>query len=392
MKIIHTSDWHIGKKLNGRSRISEQTDILNEITDIADAEKAELVLVAGDVFDTSVPSAEAEELFFKTVMRLAKQDRAVVIISGNHDDWQRLSACRDFAALSNVYIFGGGDKPPAGNIKNAVFAEKTGKYHCVINSKTSGERVYLGLLPYPCERRGEVFEGDDFESKTASRINACFEDNAENLPVIFAAHIFMLGGTCGESERAIELGGTRLVDKKLIPDFCAYSALGHLHKRQVIDGARNIVYSGAIAGYAFDEANVEKSVTAFDFSGGKVENIKIIPIKSGKKLVNLVAASVEDGKKLLCDYSDCLVKLTLKLPHALSEKETKELAGDYPALVELNLQIANGENVEKTADRRKLSEKEAFEEYHKSKFGAAPSEELMALYLELMEGKDLCDR
>lgn len=388
MKIIHTSDWHIGKKLNGRSRISEQTDILNEIADIADAEKAELVLVAGDVFDTSVPSAEAEELFFKTVMRLAKKDRAVVIISGNHDDWQRLSACRDFASLSNVYIFGGGDNPPAGNPENAVFAEKTGKYHCVINAeKTSGERVYLGLLPYPCERQGEVFEGDDFESKTASRINACFLDNSENLPVIFAAHIFMLGGTSGESERAIELGGTRLVNKKLIPEFCAYSALGHLHKRQVIDGARNIVYSGAIAGYAFDEVNVEKSVTSFDFVGGKVENIKIIPIKSGKKLVNLVAASVEDGKKLLAEYSDCLIKLTLKLPHALSEKESKELAGDYPALIELNLQLSGGEQSEKTADRRKLSEKEAFEEYHKFQFGAAPSDELMALYLEFMEDK-----
>lgn len=385
MKIIHTSDWHIGKKLNGRSRLSEQAEILNEIIDIADAEKADLVLVAGDIFDTSVPSAEAEELFFKTAMRLASNNRAVVVISGNHDDYLRLSACRDFASRSNVYIFGGGDKPPVGNDENNVYAEKTGKYHCVINAvKKSGDKVYLGLLPYPCERAGEVFEGDTFEQKTASRINACFKGNDENLPAIFMAHIFMLGGTAGESERAIELGGTRLVDKKLVPEFCVYTALGHLHKRQIISRERNMLYSGSIAGYAFDEAGIEKSVTSFELKNGKAENIKAIALKKGKKLVNLVAANLEDGKKLLQSNSDCLVKLTLKLNHALSEKESKELAGDYPALVELNLQIAGGDGYEKETDRRTLSEKEAFEEYYKNKFDENPPADLMTLYLELM--------
>lgn len=389
MKIIHTSDWHIGKKLNGRSRLLEQAEILNELTDISDREKAELVLVAGDVFDTSIPSAESEELFFKTVMRLANKNRAVVIISGNHDDWQRLSACRDFASLSNVYIFGGSEKPPAGNEKNDVYAEKTDKYSCVINAeKSGGGRVYLGLLPYPCERAGEVFEGDTFEQKMQSRIAACFKNYSGDIPAIFMAHIFMLGGESGESERNIELGGTRLVDKKLVPDFCVYTALGHLHKRQFISREKNMLYSGAIAGYAFDEAGVEKSVTAFELNGGKVENLRAIPLEKGKKLVNLTAINLDDGKKLLQSNEDCLVKLTLKLKHALSEKESKELAGDYPNLLELNLQIAGGENGEKTIDRRTLSEKEAFEEYHKSRFGALPSGDLMNLYLELMGDDD----
>lgn len=388
MKILHTSDWHLGKKLNGRSRITEQAEILNELCSVCERERIDVVLLSGDVFDSSVPSAEAEELFYKTAFRMAGKTRALVIISGNHDDWQRLSACREMAALCNVYVFGGLEAPPVGDKTNFTYAEKNGKNYCVINSNGGAERVYIGLLPYPTDVR-EGAKELSFEDKMRERINDCFAANTEGLPQIFAAHIFMLGGTAGESERDIELGGTRLVDKSLVPKNCVYTALGHLHKRQVISRERNILYCGAIAGYAFDEVGVEKSVTAFEVNVEKrtIENLRIIPLNGGKRLVSLVACDMNSAKQLLQSYSDCWVKLTLKLEHPLSEKESKELAGDYPALCELNLQIAAA-GCEKTVDRRALSEKEAFVEYHKSKYGAEPSAELLNLYLELMGDND----
>lgn len=388
MKILHTSDWHLGKKLNGRARIAEQAQILNELCSVCERERIDVVLLSGDVFDSSVPSAEAEELFYKTAFRMAGKTRALVIISGNHDDWQRLSACRELAALCNVYVFGGLEAPPVGDKTNFTYAEKTGKNYCVISSNGGAERVYIGLLPYPTDVR-EGAKELSFEDKMRERINACFAANTEGLPQIFAAHIFMLGGTAGESERDIELGGTRLVDKSLVPKNCVYTALGHLHKRQVISREQNIVYCGAIAGYAFDEAGVEKSVTAFEVNVEKrtIENLRVIPLNCGKRLVSLVACDINSAKQLLQSYGDCWVKLTLKLEHPLSEKESKELAGDYPALCELNLQIAAAD-CEKTVDRRALSEKEAFIEYHKSKYGAEPSAELLNLYLELMGDND----
>ncbi len=388
MKILHTSDWHIGKKLNGRARLSEQSAILSEICDIAEREKIDLVLLAGDVFDTSVPGSEAEELFFKTAFRLANENRALIIISGNHDDARRLCASREFAALSNVYVFGGTEAPPVGNDKNSVFAEQTGKNHCVINAeKSGGGKLYVGLLPYPTEQNEISDEAQTFEQKTSARINACFKENTQDLPQVFVAHVFMLGGAAGESERDIELGGTRLVDKKLIPEKCLYTALGHLHKRQIISRERNILYSGAIASYAFDEVGTEKSVTVFEINGNSVQNLQVLPITSGKKLVSLTAVDLPAAKKLLADYSDCLVKLTLKLSHPLSEKESKELVGDYPSLIELVLQIAGRER-EEVGDRRALSEKEAFEKYYESRYGEAPPSELLQLYLELMEDED----
>ena len=383
MKILHTSDLHIGKKLNGRSRLDEQKEVLTELCDIAEEERSDLVIIAGDVFDTSVPSAEAEELFFWFIKKLSSPKRAVVIISGNHDDWQRLCACRDLAAKSNVYVFGGGFAPPAGSGENIVYAEETGVNFCVI--KKGYERVYLGLLPYQSEQRlGEKKSEQPYEERMRGKIDECFAQNAGGLPQVFVGHLFMLGGSGTDGERQIELGGTRLISKDIIPEKCLYSALGHLHKRQVIDEKRRILYSGSILGYSFDEAGIEKSVTCFEIAGGELTSLHTAAFTKGKKLVNLTATDLAAGEELLKRYEDCLAKLTLKLDHALSEKESKELLTEYPSLCELDLVTSLSERREKGKDRRKLSDEEAFVEYYKSRFETEPPKELLQLYLEFM--------
>ena len=104
MKILHTSDWHIGKRLMGRERLDEQAAVLDEIIRICDEEAVELVLLAGDVFDTYTPGAEAEDLFFAKIKQVAGATRAVLIISGNHDDGVRLSAVAPLAEEQGIYI------------------------------------------------------------------------------------------------------------------------------------------------------------------------------------------------------------------------------------------------------------------------------------------------
>ena len=105
MKILHTSDWHIGKKLMGRDRYDEFRAVLSEIGEICVSEKIELVLVAGDIFDTYTPSAEAEKIFYEGIKKISKNS-AVLIISGNHDDYVRLTAAAEIAQDCNVYIIG----------------------------------------------------------------------------------------------------------------------------------------------------------------------------------------------------------------------------------------------------------------------------------------------
>ena len=111
MRILHTSDWHIGKRLMGRERLDEQSDVLDEIVRICDGEGVELVLVAGDIFDTYMPSAEAEDLFFSKIKAMAGADRAVLLISGNHDDGVRLSASAPLSEELGIYVVGNSRKP-----------------------------------------------------------------------------------------------------------------------------------------------------------------------------------------------------------------------------------------------------------------------------------------
>lgn len=381
MKILHTSDWHIGKKLNGKSRIAEQREVLFELKDICDAEKVDLVLVAGDIFDTFTPSSEAEELFFDIIEAIATPDRALIIISGNHDDWRRLAASALLASKSNVYIFGGERAPACG--KGSVFVESAGKYHCVV--KNASERLYVGVLPYPGEQRfGEKKDEQTFDEKMQEWINACFAENTENLPQILLSHLFMLGGIGTDGERQIELGGTRIVGKELIPENCIYTALGHLHKRQIIDLERHILYSGSLLQYSFDEAGYEKSVTIFQVQDGKVSECKKIPFAKGKKLARLTAVGIENGKQLCLDNEDKLIQLTLHIKDVLTETQSKELMA-FPNLIELKLVRTGQERDLDGADRRMLNDKQAFTEYYKYRYGNDIPDDLLEEFMKLMQ-------
>lgn len=384
MKILHTSDWHIGKKINGKSRIDEQRDVLCEISDICERENIDLVLVAGDVYDTYTPSAEAEELFFETLDKLASANRAVVVISGNHDDGQRLCASAVLAGRSNAYIFGGENLPPVSvSEKFGVRAVRSGSRYCVIQK--GEERLFVGALPYPTEKRlGEKKTEESFDERMERWINECFEDNTDGLPKVLVSHIFMLGGVSTDSERKIELGGARAVDKRLIPEDCVYTALGHLHKKQTVSNEKNIYYSGAILEYGFDEVNAVKAVNVFSVEGGKLCDLKTIELAKGKKLARLAANSVEQGAVLAEANADRWVELTLHLDAPLSESETRRLMA-YPNIAELKIDRKSLDFSEERADRRKMDDKTAFVEYYKSRYGSEPQEDLVNAFLTIMQ-------
>ena len=387
MKILHTSDWHIGKKLVKKSRLEEQRAVLTEIGDICDREGVDLLLVAGDIFDTFIPSADAEELFFEFLEKLSTKNRAVLFISGNHDDWQRLSAPAGLASKYNAYIFGGENTPSiSGGQVRAVRAGKN-----FIEFQKDEEFLFVGVLPYPSELRlGEKKSDLGYGQKIKEWIDACFENNTNGYPQVLCSHLFMLGGEKSESERDIELGGARIVESNLIDDKILYTALGHLHKRQVISRDRNIIYSGSPLQYSFDEIGHEKSVTIFEISANSVKNLQIIPLKSGTRLVKLVANNLEDAKKLLNEYKDCYVFLTLKLREVLSESESRELFGCYPQLVDYKLEINSEYMAIEGAERKKLNDQELFEEYYKSKFdGEQVPDEILQIYLKAMSEDDL---
>ena len=362
-----------------RERLPEQIEALDEIARICEEEGVSLVLIAGDVFDTYLPSAEAEEVFFRAVKKLAGDDRAVVIVSGNHDDGVRLSASAPLAEEQGVYIFGGLPRRFKTGGGRPVRAVETGENWLVIEDR-KGEKVYINALPYPNEARlKEEKTEESYSEKMRRWILRGEEGYRRDMPRILLSHLFVAGGKVSESERDIDLGGARAVPVSVFPEE-GYTALGHLHRKQRIGNAR---YSGSILQYSFDEANTEKCVLLLETSGKNFSE-REIPLRSGKKLVRLECERFSKALELLPKYKNHFIELTLLLKEPLTTKETQSLREASEGLVSLITKVQEGE-VAPVQSRVAMSSKELFTEYYRSLFGEEPKEELLGAFLELTE-------
>lgn len=379
MNILHTSDWHIGKRLMDRERLPEQIAALDEIVRICDERDVDLVLVAGDVFDTYMPSADAEEVFFRAVKRIAGEKRAVVIVSGNHDDGVRLAASAPLAAEEGIYLFGGGyDVVPVGG-ERAVKAVASGEGYVVI-ANARGEQVYINALPYPNEARLKEEKTDESYADKLRRWIARGEAGfSGNMPHILLSHLFVAGGKVSESERDIDLGGARAVPVSLFSAF-DYVALGHLHKPQKLSG--NVRYSGSLLQYSFDEFE-NKQVILLHTQEKSLE-IEEIPLSSGRKLVRLEEENVERAAALLKQYPGAFIELTLRLSAPLTSQETQLLRAANDGLVSLIVRT-RAESSAPVIKRSSLSSKQLFEEYYRCVYGEDPASDLTQAFLELLE-------
>lgn len=379
MNILHTSDWHIGKRLMDRERLPEQIAALDEIVRICDERDVDLVLVAGDVFDTYMPSADAEEAFFRAVKRIAGEKRAVVIVSGNHDDGVRLAASAPLAAEEGIYLFGGGcDAVPVGGDR-AVKAVASGEGYAVI-ANARGEQVYINALPYPNEARLKEEKTDESYADKLRRWIARGEAGfSGNMPHILLSHLFVAGGKVSESERDIDLGGARAVPVSLFSAF-DYVALGHLHKPQKL--GENVRYSGSLLQYSFDE--FEKKQVILLHTQEKSLEIEEIPLSSGRKLVRLEEENAERAAVLLKQYPGAFIELTLRLSAPLTSQETQLLRAANDGLVSLIVRT-RAESSAPVIKRSSLSSKQLFEEYYRCVYGEDPASDLTQAFLELLE-------
>ena len=381
MKILHTSDWHIGKRLMGRERLDEQAEVLDEIAAVCERENIELVLLAGDVFDTYTPSAEAEDLFFTKIKRIAGGERAVLIISGNHDDGVRLSAVAPLSEEQGIYI--------VGNARNALKVTKDGyrKTHPIASGKgyvvfenERGEKAFISTLPYPNEARFKEEKSElPYVEQMKKWIYEGESGNVEGLPSVFMAHLFVAGGSVSEGEREIDLGGARAIPVDALPH-SNYIALGHLHKKQHM-GKGDCYYSGSPLQYSFDES-ADKGVKVFDLTSEGVRDLKDVPLTKGKRLVRLEAVTVEDALTLLDRYENELVELRIVLSAPLTTSDAQALAAKRN-LVSLIPEIRTEESVH-FHSRKGLSDEALFTAYYRTAYDSEPKQELKELFLKTL--------
>jgi DNA repair protein SbcD/Mre11 len=281
MRLLHTSDWHVGKTLKGRSRLDEQEQVLREIVGIAREHEVDAVLVAGDLYDTAAPSAQAQQLVVRTLMGLARDGAEVIAIAGNHDHPAALDAYRPLAGAAGITLVGTVRTAARGGVVE-------------FTAKSTGERATVAVLPFLSQRyavrAAELVANTPAENTGAYdqqlrdvlyTLTAGFRDDAVNLVM---AHLTVLNGVFGGGERAAQSIFEYAVPATIFPVESHYVALGHLHRRQRIDAPCPVHYCGAPLAIDFGEQDNTPVVCLVEASPGTPAKVTDIPIAAGRRL------------------------------------------------------------------------------------------------------------
>jgi exonuclease SbcD len=255
MRLLHTSDWHVGRSFHGRDLLSDQEAVLGGLADVVAAEQVDVVLVAGDVYDRALPSAEAVAVCGRVLRRIAQAGAQIVVIAGNHDSATRLGFGAEFLAAGGLPVH----SDPARCGDPLVLHDEHGE-------------VAVYGVPYlePDTARHALGAPDarGHEAVLTSAMDAVRADLAgrPGARSVVLAHAFVVGGECSASERTIAVGGLETAPSAVF-DGVDYVALGHLHGPQQPDSGRpGVRYSGSPLAYSFSEARHTKSVWLVDLA------------------------------------------------------------------------------------------------------------------------------
>lgn len=270
MKILHTSDWHIGRSLYGRKRYEEFDAFLTWLAEIIQENSIDALLVAGDVFDTSAPSNRAQELYYRFLCRVAASScRHVVVVAGNHDSPSFLNAPKELLKALDVYVIGSSTESPEDEV-------------LVLRNEQNAPEMIVCAVPYLRDRDIRVAEaGESVEDKERKLIDgirnhyatvaALAEQKRDALevdtPIVAMGHLFTAGGQTvdGDGVRELYVGSLAHVTAGIFPMSFDYLALGHLHVPQKVNGSETIRYSGSPLPMGFGEAKQQKSVCQVEF-------------------------------------------------------------------------------------------------------------------------------
>ena len=399
MRFIHTSDWHIGKNLEGHSRLEEQEKFCNDFIKIVETNNIDMGIIAGYVYDTSNPPAGAETLFYKTICKLADNgNRCVLVIAGNHDNPERLSAITPLAKEQGIIILG---YPLSSTTKlkyNGYEIVEAKEGYMKLDIK--GEKVCVITLPYPSEKRlNDAIRGveseEELQKTYSSKIGDIFrklEENFEEDSInIAVSHLFVCGGDSSDSERQIQLGGSLVVDKHDLPQKSQYTALGHLHKPQKVSERLNVYYSGSPLQYSVKENMYAKGANIVEIHAKENPVITPIYFNNYKPIEIFKCDGIEEALKV-CEENkdrDIWSYFEIKTEEVISQDNIKKMKSYLKDIVEIK-PIITSEYEENNIDVKEKSMAQLFNDFYKFKEKCEPRGELMDLFLNIVseEGED----
>lgn len=343
MKLLHTSDWHVGKVLKGVHRLEEQRRVLSEIVEIGREERIDLALIAGDLFESSAPSPEAQGLVWDTVLELHDSGSQVVVISGNHDYGAMFEALSPLAGAAGVHVLGRPKAPAEGGVLGIEIA--------------GGEHIQLACLPFLSQRyvvrAAELMAQDAAQNAGtyAERYRAvmtalCVGFSTDTVNLVMA-HGFVRGGVLGGGERDAQNIEEYWIDASVFPPSAQYVALGHLHRTQQLPGGAPIWYSGSPIQVDFGEGGDQKYVLLVDIHPGKPAKITERPLTTPRRLRTL-EGTMAQLRALADEVGDDLLRVIVTEPgRAGLANDVRDL---LPNAIDIRLQ--RSEDAERTGSQR----------------------------------------
>lgn len=379
MRILHTSDWHIGKRLERHDRMDEYRDAVDEVVDIANSENTDLVLHSGDLFDRPLPPVEALRLGLDGLVRLADGGRRpVVVVAGNHDAPELFETLAPFLLPFGVHLVGRIKPPDEGG---------------VVSIETAAGMAHIACLPFL--RAAQVVDFmarvDQWYGTYADRIRKITEAYAAALggqagpndATALVAH-FMVGGVkvatgAPRGERELHIGEAYAATDVSVPTAVDYVAMGHIHAPQPVPGARVPAhYAGSLLQLDFGEAGEQKRVLIVDTTPGAPASVRSVALKAGRSLLRV--EGTWDAVAARTDLDDAFLDLTIDTDGpdpGLMDRARDRFAG----VVKVRARYERSTDGRPIMAGRPLVE--LYAEYHREAHGADPAGGLLALFTEI---------
>lgn len=396
MRILHTSDWHLGKNIEGKSRLDEQIQFLDDFVKIIEEKDVDLLIIAGDIYDTANPSAKAEQVFYDALKRISNHGKCcILVIAGNHDSPERLVAATPLAMEHGIIMVG---------TPKSIVPCGTYGHHQVIDSGEGylellikDEKAMILCVPYPSEKRlnevlyGEGEEDEDRVNTYGERIESLFKQLESHFRAdtinLAVSHLFVFKSEEGGSERSIQLGGSMIVAGNTLPLTAQYIALGHVHKPQIVPNTHGIArYSGSILQYHQNEANLVKKCYLIDVHAGEKAEVSDILFKTYKPIEIWQCNSIDEAIQK-CEANQersCWVYLRIKTDRTIREDEIKLMKQYKEDILEVLPLLEQTEENEEAYFATERSFGEMFKAFYQKERGVEPDEEILECLNEIL--------
>ena len=299
MKILHTADWHLGKRLEQSERTEEHQQFLNWLIGALAQECIDILIISGDVFDSGSPSNGAFEQYYRFLRQVKNTCcREVIIVGGNHDSMSTLNAPRELLKYFNVHIVGGVPDDPQEQI--IQINDDAGKLELVVCAVPflRDKDVRLSIAgETAAEREARIKEGISRHYHHLRDHILPFKE--AGIPVVATGHLFAAGSSTSESEKEIHVGNLGQIPADHFPPEFDYIALGHIHRPQVINKMNHIRYPGSPIPLSFSETDDHKQVIVLEFTNGKLQNVQELAVPLFRKLIRLKGDVETVRQKLL---------------------------------------------------------------------------------------------